>query len=1160
MPEPSLAASFDLMHPLESYLREIRDIRYSGAAVQETSYYGPLATLLNEVGRALRPRVQCFINLQNRGAGIPDGGFFTADQLPRGAEGEALPGQLPARGALEVKGTSADAWKVAESEQVAKYLAKYGQVQVTNLRDWVLIGHDHAGRRRILESYRLTASEAAFWEAAKEPARFAREQGDGLFEYLKRVLLRPAPLADPKEVAWFLASYAREARQRSEEAGALPLRALRQSLEAALGIRFEGTRGEHFFRSTLVQTLFYGVFSAWVLWHKQNGNGRFEWRMSEWSLHVPMIRALFHQIAEPERLHRLDLVEVLDWTAEALNRVDRAAFFARFEEEHAVQYFYEPFLEAFDPALRKELGVWYTPPEVVRYMVARVDTVLREELGIADGLADSRVVVLDPCCGTGAYLVEVLRRIRETLARRGDDALLGSDLKRAAIERVFGFEILPAPFVVSHLQLGLLLQEADAPLAGKERAGVYLTNALTGWVPPKDPKDQLPIAFPELETERDAAAKVKQRETVLVVIGNPPYNGYSGVAMGEERDLVNAYRRTTRAPAPQGQGLNDLYVRFFRMAERKIVEMTGRGVVCFISNYSWLDGLSFTGMRERYLEVFDRIWIDSLNGDKYRTGKLTPEGAPDPSIFSTEYNREGIQVGTAIATLVRTAPHGETDSIRFRNLWGKGKWQELEETAEQDGVSLYEEITPDVGLGYPFMPRAVAADYLSWPTLPELFPIYSPGVKTSRDIDLVSIDLEPLQQRLAAFVDPTRSDDQVRAVASSLMSRSARYDPSLTRQRLQSFGISSGYFTRFAYRPFDTRYVYWHREGKLLDEKREELFGWVRTGNLFLTSRQKAERTREGTPFYITPHLPDWHLTRPGSICFPLLVTDSKNQQHGLFDSSAPEERQPRANLSETAREYLRSLGIPDPAATRQTQELLWLHAVAIGHSPRYLQENAGALEQDWPRVPLPQTREALLASAELGRRLAALLNPELPVPGVTGGEVRPELRVVGVVSRVGGGSLHPEAGDLDVTARWGIAGRGGITMPGRGRVAERPYTAEERAAIAAGAAALGLDPDAAFRHLGESCFDVYLNERAYWRCVPARVWAYTLGGYQVIKKWLSYREKPLLGRALKPEEAREVRDIARRIAAILLLEPALDAGYGGVKGEGMVAPAPEGR
>src|SRR5437660_3551074 len=203
-----------------------------------------------------------------------------------------------------------------------------------------------------------------------------------------------------------------------------------------------------------------------------------------------MIKALFEQVATRSKLEPLDLVEVLDWTGDVLNRVHREAFFASFEESHAVQYFYEPFLEAYDPELRKELGVWYTPTEIVKYQVARVDRVLREELDLADGLADPNVIVLDPCCGTGAYLVEVLHSIAATLRDKGGDALVASDLKQAAMDRVFGFEILPAPFVVSHLQLGLMLQAEGAPLSHQkgERVGVYLTNALTGWEPPKGVK------------------------------------------------------------------------------------------------------------------------------------------------------------------------------------------------------------------------------------------------------------------------------------------------------------------------------------------------------------------------------------------------------------------------------------------------------------------------------------------------------------------------------------------------------------------------------------------------------------------------------------------------------------------------------------------------
>ena len=158
------------------------------------------------------------------------------------------------------------------------------------------------------------------------------------------------------------------------------------------------------------------------------------------------MRSLFQQISDPGRLRSLNLVEVLDWTSAALDRVDREAFFTRFSEGEAVPYFYEPFLEAFDPALRKQLGVWYTPNEVVRYMVARVDKALKDDLGIADGLAAENVYVLDPCCGTGAYLAEVLKRIAANLAAQGVGALAGARVREAALKRVFGFEIMPAPF------------------------------------------------------------------------------------------------------------------------------------------------------------------------------------------------------------------------------------------------------------------------------------------------------------------------------------------------------------------------------------------------------------------------------------------------------------------------------------------------------------------------------------------------------------------------------------------------------------------------------------------------------------------------------------------------------------------------------------------
>src|SRR5580700_5479881 len=673
------------MNLLEEYLREMHDIRSSGSAVKETSYYPALSNLLNGIGKSLKPRVRCVINIKNRGVGIPDGGLFSSDQLQRSAGGDIPEGTIPSRGGIEVKGTGEDAWVVANGEQVSRYWGKYRQVLVTNYRDFVLVGQDAEGKPTKLETYRLAPSEIQFWEAANVAKATTERLSDSFQEFLKRVLLNTATLDSPEEVAWFLASYAREAKFRAEEGHLPTLAIIRAALEEALGMKFDTQRGEHFFRSTLIQTLFYGMFSAWVLWSKSypptDKKARFDWRLADYYLRVPIIRKLFREVADPGQLEPLNLPEVLDWASSVLNRVDRASFFAAFDEGATVQYFYEPFLEAFDPDLRKELGVWYTPREVVQYMVERVDRVLREELGRPAGLADPQVYVLDPCCGTGAFLVEVLNRIAKTLQESAGDALMATDLKKAATERVFGFELLPAPFVVSHLQIGLMLQHHGAPLSEKkkERIGVYLTNALTGWEPTKEPKT---LPFVELEEERDAADHVKRETPILVILGNPPYNGFAGIArVEEERDLSLAYKTTKKAPVPQGQGLNELYVRFYRMAERRIVEKTGRGIVCFISNYSWLDGLSFTGMRERYLEAFDFIRIDCLNGDKFKTGKTTPTGLPDPSIFSTEHNREGIQVGTAIATLIRREVHVPTSAVSFRQLWGTGKRQELLDSA-----------------------------------------------------------------------------------------------------------------------------------------------------------------------------------------------------------------------------------------------------------------------------------------------------------------------------------------------------------------------------------------------------------------------------------------------------------------------------------------------
>ncbi len=1126
------------MDAFETYLRELYEIRSTGAAVKETSYYPALSNLLNTVGkdRQFKPRVRCVMTLKNQGAGMPDGGLFTRDQFQRASDVEPLQGQMPSRGAIEVKGAGEDAWATADSEQVSRYLARYRQVLVTNYREFVLVGKDRKGMIQKRESYRLAGTERNFWGAAARPREAAKQHGERFLEFMKRVMLHGASIATPEDLAWFLASYARDAKSRIEGIDLPALQGVRTAMEEALGIAFQDERGDHFFRSSLIQTLFYGVFAAWVLWSKENppvSDARFSWREAEWSLQVPMIRALFEQIATPSKLGPLDLVQVLDWTADVLNRVDRASFFSSFQEGQAVQYFYEPFLEAFDPELRKQLGVWYTPVEIVQYQVERVDRVLRDDLGLVDGLADPNVFVLDPCCGTGAYLVAALKKIAETLASNGGDALVAADLKEAARTRIAGFELLPAPFVVSHLQLGLTLQSLKAPLAddGSERVAVYLTNALTGWEPPEDLKTLLP--FPELAEERDAANKIKQESPVIVILGNPPYHGYAGIAIGEERLLSTAYRTARRAPAPEGQGLNDLFVRFFRMAERKIVEQTGRGIVCFITNSSWLDRGSHPGMRERYLEAFDKIWIDNLHGNRI-ISERTPEGESSETIFAIAGTSSGIEVGAAISLLMRNTPAETADAtVYYRDMHearAADRRAALTASLRRDLNAEYERIEPEAKLGFPFTRTVAKASYLSWPMIPELFPQSFPGVTTARDALVVDIDMDVLENRMRKYFDPAVTDAEMRRICPAAVSQSKSFDGPRTRRLLMARGFKRAQICPFAYRPFDTQWLYWERETKLLDRKREDYIPHVFDGNVWFTS---TRRVRKGE-FYrtlVTTALVDYHLYENNAAAFPLYL----KIKDSLFNGQEDREYDP--NLSKLAKEYL--------ADRHLDEHSLFHHTVAILHSPEYASDHQGPLRQDWPRIPLPEDEKLLSQSAALGRQVAALLNLEEPLVGISSGSLRAELKGLGKISKEGGGQLE-ELSDLVVAAGWGRRNRSGIGS-GKGRFRVRDYSPEERALIVQGGKELGFDAGVVFEVLGQQTCDLYLNDVAYWKNVPEKVFSYTLGGYQVLKKWLSYREHSFLQRPMRRQEVRLVTQIVRRIAAILLLTPLLDNNYASV-------------
>ena len=429
--------------------------------------------------------------------------------------------------------------------------------------------------------------------------------------------------------------------------------------------------------------------------------------------------------------------------------------------------------------------------------------------------------------------------------------------------------------------------------------------------------------------------------------------------------------------------------------------------------------------------------------------------------------------------------------------------------------SGYSPLECNISLGLPFKPMAVTDGWQDWPALPDLFPTSFPGVQTGRDKFLIDTVLDALKQRIADYFDPAVPHEHLARRYPRVMTDTARFDARSVRDTLRSRGgPNMGGFVRYAYRPFDNRWLYWESETKLLREKSPHYPPHVFEGNLWLSAVPRLRRDSAEAQSVLTTHLASLHLNEWGVSMFPAWLRDD-----GLAIDGTGSQRRP--NLSLSAQHYLDSMGAG--------VEDLFHHVIATLHDPGYRTANAGALHMEWPRIPLPGwpdgitagPADALAASAARGRQLAALLDSDTPVAGVTIGLLPPELAAIAVPMTTNGGNMAGD--DFAVSAGWGHFGTGEAVMPGQGRIVERDYTDDERNALGD-----------AIPMLGDTTFDVYLNEQAYWRNVPAAVWDYQLGGYQVLKKWLSYRESKILDRPLLPEEVQHFTDTARRIAAII--------------------------
>lgn len=1076
----------------------------------------------------------------------------------------------------EIKTPAADLVELARSterdDQIGRYLGRAGVVLLSNVRAFGLLttGPDWRAEGRVPPEHRRLLDVVDLWPSASSLALGRApdlEAAVALAELFETAVTEFAPIAEPESLARILARQARRAKAGLPEKFTQAVQPLLDDFAEALGLTFEGSEGEEFLRSSLIQTAFYGLFASWTLWHHsapqdRRGRREFRWRDLGEYLKIPFLGALFHEFRHPARLRELGLAEHLDRAAATLARVDEERFFGRFAmpevvsapgaaespATHAILYFYEPFLEAFDPELRKELGVWYTPQEIVRYQVRKVDRLLRDELDCPRGFADPRVVVLDPCCGTGAYLIEVLRSVATQLQSEGAGAALAASLRKAFRDRIIGFEILTAPFVIAQLQLYLMLTDLGVEPDEESRPAIFLTNALTGW----DGPEQLKLRFPELQQEHDAAQRVKREAKIIVVLGNPPYNRFVGAPFAEEQELADHYKGIHRGP-PDAKGrrpqlglsdlysrfgvrkhlLDDLYLRFFRLAEIRIGVEAEYGVVSFISNSSYLGGRSHPLMRESLLASFDRIWIDNLHGNRLASER-TPWGESCETIFNVRGGGPGIKVGTAVSTFLkrpgkRTKPNDAT--VFLRDFWGTAHRKrqalvialDLEELPDEErrrlaalpeGPRSYEVVEPTLANRWRLVPSASTGGYEDWPGVDELFPTSFQGVNPNRGLEgsVIATSAPELEERMRDyFSEITFEELEVRWP--ELVRVRAGYDPVAVRKALLTGGFREEKILRYELFPLDLRYLYYEAGAELLNRSRPELSDNL-PNNRFLVTVPQARRRSESRPLLVSC-LFDLHLHDRGSVGFPLHAKPEVRSADQLTLHS----RKPEANLAPSAWKVLAdSWGLTDGDAERLVLDLFHL-TLAVAHSPQYQLDHQDALAHDWLRLPIPKERQTFLEIAALGEQVAALLDPLVDATRVLEDVLGGDRRTLAVPSTTDEDAMRDA--DLVVTISYFGAARGGW---------------QERAAREA---------EAANPAWGEGTGDLFLNESAFLANVPERVWRYELGGYPVIKKWLGYRDaKRRPGRPLSLDELDHLRGMVHRIAALLILHDRLDAAY----------------
>ncbi len=1079
------------MTDFATYLKDIETAFQAGNATEHT-HRPALKNLIESLNSGIRAinepkRIQC---------GSPD---FVIIQ-----------GQLEI-GHIEAKDIGVSLNKQEKSAQMLRYLNGLGNLILTDYLEF---------RWYVRGEHRLSASIATVDK--KNKLKINPEGIQQTTQLFNQFFQTQTPqVTTPKELAKRMASLAQLIRDAIATALNEPDQGgmLKEQLDSFQKVLIRDlTKAQ--FADMYAQTICYGLFAARC---NTDNPDQFSRETAAFKLPKtnPFLRSIFGQIAGPDLDERITWA--VDTLATILQKTDMAEilkdFGKRTRKEDPVVHFYETFLAEYDPKMRESRGVYYTPEPVVNYIVKSVDYILKHQFKIAKGLADAKkiqipnpkgegtieshqVLILDPAVGTGTFMHSVINHIYNSF--KSQKGMWSSYVSQHLLPRLFGFELLMAPYTVAHMKLGLQLQELGYDFSSDERLRIYLTNTLEEAFQ----LEQQVLSFTtRLKEEAESAREIKQTQPVMVILGNPPYSGHSVNTGNWIKNLLNGkdtiYNSATESyfqvdGKPLGERnskwLNDDYVKFIRFSQWRI-EKTGYGILAFVTNHGYLDNPTFRGMRQSLMQTFDDIYVLDLHGNSKKK-EVCPDGSPDKNVFD-------IQQGVAIGIFIKYQnSQQELATVYHADLWGMrevyedkqlvgGKYYWL---AENDLKSTkWEKLEPNTPF-YLFKPQNadLRVEYDQTWKINDVMKVNVLGFQTHRDHFAIDFEEKNITQRFQELREYNLSNQDYANKYTINDNRDWQLDK--VRKIIRADHEWKDKIVKCLYRPFDWRYCYY--SDVIMDRPRRELINHVlKKDNLCLLSSRQ-----QGTLGY--RHC--WVSKEPVNDCvisttsreanqvFPLYLypTDTPT----LFDpepSNAPGGRRP--NLSpEFITEFSNQLGlefIPDGKGDQQYNfgpEDIFNYIYAVFHSPTYRSRYAEFLKIDFPRVPLTSNPELFWKLTQKGDHLVNLHLIKETATEIT---------------------TYPEPGDNKIEKIRYIS----EPHPNPSLVNGREEEGE----------------------IGK----VWINKTQYFEGVPPEVWNFYIGGYQVCHKWLKDR----VGRILDYDDLIHYQTLVAALAETIVLMQDID-------------------